>query len=198
MHVYPDVQAALQAILYCALEGKRAISDMDAVSILEWLKAIGPVAVALAVFIATCWFYRWQIRLAKQKLRHDLYDRRFAIYVAFRELLLALIEKNNDEITVAFRKASIARFEAPFVLADTKIGAHLDALCKQVTDDVISNIMYFEAMKSQSTMNDTQILRDFNERADRLGRAKLIIADRYFEELPKQFEKFLKLTDFWK
>jgi hypothetical protein len=70
------------------------------------------------------------------KLRHDLYDRRFAIYVAFRELLLALIEKNNDEITVAFRKASIARFEAPFVLADTKIGAHLDALCKQVTDDV--------------------------------------------------------------
>jgi hypothetical protein len=58
--------------------------------------------------------------------------------------------------------------------------------------------MYFEAMKSQGTMNDPQILRDFNERADCLGRAKLIIADRYLEELPKQFEKFLKLTDFWK
>jgi hypothetical protein len=171
---------------------------MDTVCILEYLKAIGPVAVALAVFIATYWFYQWQIRLAKQKLRHDLYDRRFAIYVAFRELLSALIEKNNDEIMVAFQKASIARFETPFVLADTKIGAYLDALCKQVADDVISNIMYFEAMKSQSTMNDPQILRDFNERADHLGRAKLLIADRYFGELPKQFEKFLKLTDFWK
>ena len=198
MFIYPNIQAALQAILYCVLEGKRRISDMDAACILECLKAIGPVTVALAVFIATCWFYRWQIRLAKQKLRHDLYDRRFAIYVAFRELLLALIEKNNDEIMVAFRKATIARFEAPFVLADTKVEAHLDALCKQVTDDVISNIMYFDSMKSQGTMNDPQILRDFNERADRLGRAKLTIADRYFEELPKQFEKLLKLTDFWK
>jgi hypothetical protein len=66
MRVYPDVQAALQAILYCVVEGKRAISVMDPVCILECLKAIGPVTVALAVFIATCWFYRWQIRLAKQ------------------------------------------------------------------------------------------------------------------------------------
>ena len=178
--------------------GKRTISDMDAICILECLKAIGPVTVALAVFMVTRRFYRWQIRLAKQKPRHDLYDRRFAIYVAFRELLLALGEKNNDEIMVAFRKASIARFEAPFVLADPTIEAILGALCKQVTDDVISNIMYFDAMKSQGTMSDPQILRDFNDRADRLGRAKLIIADHYFEELPKQFEKFLKLTDFWK
>src|ERR1017187_6516899 len=49
---------------------------MTASCILEWLKAIGPVAVALAVLIATCWFYRWQIRLAKQKLRHDLSHKR--------------------------------------------------------------------------------------------------------------------------
>jgi hypothetical protein len=166
--------------------------------ILQWLKAIGPVSVALAIFIVTCWFYWWQVRLAKQKLRHDLYDRRFSIYVAFRELLLALIEKNNDEIMVEFLKARNARFEARFVFDDPKIDANLDAMCKQITDDVISNIMYFDAMKSQGTMNDPKILRDFNDRADRLGRAKLIIANRYFEELPKQFEEFLKLSDFWK
>jgi hypothetical protein len=118
----------------------------------EWLKAIGPVTVALAVLIATCWFYRWQIRLAKQKLRHDLYEPRFAIYAAFRELLLAFIEKDDDEIMAAFRKASIARFEARFVLDDPKIDANLDALCKQATADVISNIMYFRAMKPHGTM----------------------------------------------
>jgi hypothetical protein len=198
MCVHPNVQAALKAILCCSLEGKRAISDMDPIYLLEWLKAIGPVAVALAVLIATCWFYRWQIRLAEQKLRHDLYERRFAIYAAFRELLLAFIEKGNDEIMAAFRKASIARLEARFVLDDPKIDATLDALCKQANDDVIKEIKYFDTVGPQGTMNDPQILRDFNERADRLGRAKFIIADRYFEELPKQFEKFLKLTDFWK
>ena len=169
---------------------------MTASCILEWLKAIGPVAVALAVIIATCWFYRWQIRLAKQKLRHDLYERRFAIYAAFRELLLAFIEKRDDEIMAAFRKASIARFEARFVLDDPEIDANLDALCKQATADVISNIMYFDAMKPHGTMGDPQISQEFAERAGRLGRAKLDLVGRYFEELPKQFEKYLKLTDF--
>jgi hypothetical protein len=165
--------------------------------ILQWLKAIGPAAVALAVFFVTWSFYRWQVRLAKQKLRHDLYDRRFAIYVAFRELLLALPEKSDDEIKNAFRKANIARFEAPFLLGDPKIQANLEALCKQVTEDVISNIMYRDAMESQ-VKNDPQIVRDYNERMDRLGQAKLIIPDRYFEELSEQFAKFLRITDFWK
>jgi hypothetical protein len=166
--------------------------------ILEWLKAIGPVVVALAVLIATWRFNRWQVRLAKQKLHHDLYDRRFAIYAAFQEFLFALVEKNNDEIMAAFRKANIARFEARFLLHDPKIDATLADLCKRATDDVISNIMYFDAMKPHGTMNDPQISRDFAERGDRLGKAKLAIAERYMKELPKQFEEFLKLTDFLK
>jgi hypothetical protein len=40
------------------------------------------------------------------------------------------------------------------------------------------------------------MVRDFNERMSRLGKAKLDLVGRYFEELPKQFEKYLKLTDF--
>jgi hypothetical protein len=171
---------------------------MEVICILEWLKAVGPVAVALAVFIVTYRFYRWQIRLAKQKLRHDLYDRRFAIYAAFRELLIALIEKSNEEIMAAYQKASIARIEAQFVLDDSKLEAILDNLCKQVTDDVISNIMYIDGMKPHLATVDPQTCRDFAERVDCLGKAKLIILGRYFEELPKQFANFLKLTDFWK
>jgi hypothetical protein len=171
---------------------------MNAIGILEWLKAIGPVAVALVVFIATFWFYRWQILLAKQKLRHDLYDRRFAIYVVFRELLIALIEKSNEEIMATFRKASIARIEAKFLLDDPILEANLDTLCKEVTDDVISNIMYIDGMKPHLATIDLQTRQHFAERVDRLGKAKLTILGRYFEELPKQFAKFLKVTDFWK
>lgn len=173
-------------------------SDMDVTCILEWLRAIGPIAIALVVFIATFWFYRWQIRLAKQKLRHDLYDRRFAIYVAFRELLSALIEKNNDEIMAAFRKANLARLEAPFLLGNPELQANLEGLCKQVTDEVISNIMYFDAMKQYIMVPDSQVYRESAERADRLGKSKLSIPDRYFGQLTEHFAEYLKLTDFWK
>ncbi len=166
--------------------------------ILEWLKVLGPFLLAIVVAVATWRFQEWQVRLAKQKLRHDLYDRRFAIYAAFRELLSVLIEKNNEEIMAAFRRASSARFEARFLLEDQIIQATLEALCREVDDDVISNIRYFDAMKSPSTVNDPSMAPESIQRAARLSMAKLDIAGRYFEELPKQFGKSLKLTDFWK
>jgi hypothetical protein len=79
---------------------------------LEWLKVLGPILLAAVVGIATWKFQQWQVRLAKQKLGHELYGRRMAIYVAFRELLMALPEKGDEEIKTLFRNANIARFEA--------------------------------------------------------------------------------------
>jgi hypothetical protein len=169
-----------------------------AATVLEWLKVLGPPLLAAAVAIATWQFQKWQVRLAKQKLRHDLYDRRLAIYVAFQELLLALPEKSDDEIKAALRKASIARFQAPFLLDDPKIPTYLEALCKQVTDDVIGNIMFLDAMRGNIRMNDPRIVRDFTERADRLGKAKLDLPGRHLGELSARFAESLKLTDFWK
>jgi hypothetical protein len=159
---------------------------------------LGPLLLAAVVAIATWQFRKWQVRLAKQKLRHDLYDRRLAIYIAFQELLLALPEKSDDEIKAAFRKASIARFEVPFLLDDPKIPAYLEALCKQVTDDVIANILFLDAMRREVRMNDPQIVRDFTEKADRLGKAKLDLPERHLGELSERFAESLKLTDFWK
>lgn len=65
-------------------------------TILELLKVLGPLLLAKVVAIATQQFQKWQVRLAKQKLRHDLYDRRLAIYVAFQELL----RKSDDDLTM--------------------------------------------------------------------------------------------------
>lgn len=61
-----------------------------------WLKDGAPIAVSIAVLIVTWSYNRWQRRLAKQQLRYQLYERRMAIYVIFRELLLALPEKDDD------------------------------------------------------------------------------------------------------
>jgi len=169
---------------------------MNTLIILEMLKAIGPVFISLAVLIVTCWFYRWQIRLAKQKLRQDLYERRFAIYVAFRELLISLIENSDGEIKNKFQKASIARIEAQFVLADPTVQATLDALCKRIEEDVIRNILYIDDMKPYLESMTIQIKQEFANRIGNLGKAKLDIVGCYYEELPKQFSKFLKLTDF--
>jgi hypothetical protein len=166
-------------------------------NILEWLKALGPLLVALAVFFVTQWFSRWQVRLAKQKLRHDLYDRRFAIYMAFQGLLLSLVDKSDDEIRAAFRKAYIARSEAPFLLGDPQIQAYLEDLYKQVKDDVIGNIMFLQSTAG-AMMNDPQICQDVAKRASQLGTAKLNLADCHLGELSQQFARFLKLTDFWK
>jgi hypothetical protein len=167
-------------------------------TILEWVKALASPAVALAVFFLIWSFNRWQVRLSKEKLRHDLYDHRFAIYLAFKELLLGLPEKPDDEIKTAFRKASVARFEVPFFLADDpKIQAYLDQICKEVSDDVIANIMIIDAMNENPAMkNDPQAGREFTERVERLGLAKLNITGRYLGELPQLFKPFLTLTDF--
>jgi hypothetical protein len=170
----------------------------NTVTILEGLKALVPSLIALAVLIVTGLFYRWQVRLGKQKLRHDLYDRRFAVYTAFQELLFALVDKSDDEIKTHFRRAGIARSEAPFLLDDPQIQAYLDDLYKQVGKDVIGTIMLLQSANEQrAIMSDPRIAQDLLEKASRLGVAKLDLADRHLADLSQQFARFLKLTDFW-
>ncbi|MGD1095375.1 MAG: hypothetical protein ABSB35_25695 [Bryobacteraceae bacterium] len=171
------------------------VQVLRAAGILESLKALAPSFIALAVLIVTGLFYYSQVRLAKQKLRHDLYDRRFAIYSAFRDLLLALPEKSDDDIKTHFRKAGIARFEARFLLDDPQIESYLDGLCRQVNENVIGHICFLQGMTG---MNDPQTVKDVTDRLQLLGQAKYNLADRHLVELSQQFAKFLQLTDFWK
>jgi hypothetical protein len=165
---------------------------------LEWAKALGsPVAVAIAALCLTFFFNRWQVRLAKEKLRHDLYDRRFAIYRVFRELLLALHANGVNEIKAELRKANIARLEAAFLLSDDPgIHEYLDQLCEQVNDEVLVNMALCDIMKNDSDMMNPEVRKEFGERQLRLNSARRDILDRHFKELPQQFARFLKLTDF--
>lgn len=168
-----------------------------AVTIHEWLKDLAPIVVSIAVLLVTVSFNRWQQRLAKQKLRHDLYERRMAIYTAFRDLLIALPEKSDDEIKTLHRRASLARFEAPFLFESPRLPIYLEQLCKQVLDEVIANAMFLDAMKDQPTMNDPQIVQDFTSRATQLAAAKIEIPDRHFKQLAEHFVTNMNLSDFW-
>jgi hypothetical protein len=177
-----------------------------AATVHEWLKDLAPVVVSLAavvvsiaIFFVTRSFNEWQKLLAKQKLRHDLYDRRMAIYVAFRELLISLPEKGDDEIKTLLRKAHIARFEAPFLFDNVNLPAYLEQICTEITKEIIGTNMFVEAVKDQraALMSDPKAASDYLERAARPGTAKSEIPERYnFRELNQQFAE-LKLTDFW-
>jgi len=92
---------------------------MTAQCSLEWAKALGVPFLAVVVSGAVAVFSWWQVRIAREKLRHDLYDRRFAIYMAFHELLVAVSEKKDWEPEL--RKAIAAWAHSPFLL-DTQLG----------------------------------------------------------------------------
>lgn len=164
----------------------------------RWVKDIGPLAVSIAVVCVTISYNRWQTRVAKQKLRHDLYERRFSVYKTFQDLLLALTDKDDDEIRVAFQEAGIARLEVPFLFGDTALQSYLDGLCNEILE-VIKDINYIQGVKQYRTMmNDPQVAQELTVRGSRLGSAKLDIRGRHLEELVKQFGRSLKLSDFTK
>ena len=68
------------------------------------------------------------MRIAKDKLRYDLYDRRFAVYVAYHDLLVAISEKDDAEAEL--RKANAARAHSPFLL-NAPLGTYLEELHKE-------------------------------------------------------------------
>lgn len=163
-------------------------------TVLDWLKVLGPLLVAVAVLIATWWFQRWQVRLARQKLRHDLFDRRFAIYLAFRDFLLALLEKDNHEVKARFRQMDIALAQAQFLLDDPQAEVYLRRLYDEATKKIISIIMFLENMGS--SMGDPQIAQDIIDKDSQLGQNRLNFVECHLGELPKRLKPSLKLTDF--
>ena len=155
----------------------------------------GPFATIVASVVAvivTCYFAREQTKIAKgqwsvakEKLRHDLYDRRFAIYMAFHELLVAVAEK--DDVEVELRKANAARAHSPFLL-DAPLGAYLEELHKEAFRVNQTNKLVKDPHAWSSRVEQTS-------QADQLGHDKLSLSNRV-EKLAKEFERFLRLKDF--
>jgi len=162
---------------------------MTAHCIMEWVKASGVPLLAVGVsgmsVLVVAVFSFWQVRIAREKLRHDLYDRRFAIYMAFHELLVAVVEKDN--VDAELRKAIAAWAHSPFLL-DAKLGDYLVELHKEAFRIAAMP----KLIRDLSSMPIEQV-----KMAATLGPDKLAFGGR-LTELVREFESFLKLKDFSK
>jgi hypothetical protein len=156
----------------------------------------GPFFVSVAVFLVGLWFSWWQVRIARERLRHDLYDRRFKVYEAVKELLIALVDKGDTEVRRAFQNACIAALEAPFLFNDSRLEKYLKDLLDELRRRVMSNIMFLES-SARAKINDPQGHEEVARRSSELASAKAELATRYLESVPREFARFLKLTDFW-
>lgn len=153
-----------------------------------WIKDFVPVVVSIAVF-CVAWS---QKRLAREQLRHQLYNRRIVIYDAFQELLFALL-KSDDEIRALFQKVDFTRREVPFLFNDSqKLQDFLRRLCKEVTDEVINNKEDLKVTAADTLYDKDNPKLEKNKRHEA---AKLKIKNDYSAQLLEQFGPFLKLTD---
>ena len=164
-------------------------NSMTAHCLMEWVKASGIPLLAVVVsgvsVLAVCVFSWWQVRIAREKLRYDLYDRRFAIYMAFHELLVAVVEKDN--VDAELRKAIAGWAHSPFLL-DAKLGDYLVGLHKEAFRIAAQPKLIRDL--GSTTVESVQL-------AAKLGSDKLAFGGR-LTELVREFESFLKLKDFSK
>ena len=141
----------------------------------SWLAVVVSGVSVLAVSV----FSWWQMPIAREKLRHDLYDRRFAIYMAFHELLVAVVEKDN--VDAELRKAIAAWAHSPFLL-DTKLGDYLVELHKEAFRIAAQPKLIRDL--GPTTVESIQLAAKF-------GPDKLVFGGK-LTELVQAFEGFLK------
>jgi hypothetical protein len=148
-----------------------------------WIQALAVPTVLIGLL--GFWIARWQLKIAREKLRHDLYDRRFAIYMAFHNLLLAVCEQ--QDATAELRMANVMRAHAMFLLDPQ--------LVSLLTD--LDNAA-FRMNQTAKLLGDQAVWpspRERSEAAAQLGQDKLSFVGR-IDELAREFGRFLQLKDF--
>ncbi len=157
-----------------------------------WLELVKAFAAPLATVVASivvasvtaCFAWRQWI-VQKEKLRHNLYDHRFAIYMSFHKLLVAVVEKQDVEAEL--REANAARAQSPFLL-DQQLGAYLKKL-------------HDEAFRINATAKLCLDTGNFSSHAEQITTAAQLGHDRLrlvdgIDSLAAEFSRFLRLKDF--
>jgi hypothetical protein len=153
---------------------------------IDWLKALGVPFLAVAVAFASWWTNRsssrWQVKIAREKLKLDLYDRRFAVYMTFHELMVAVSEKKD--VDAELRKANEARAHSPFLFG-REMTQYLQYL----------HIEAFRISAANKFVGDPSM----GSRAEQIQMAERQASDKlaFANRIPELVQKFecLKLTD---
>ncbi|MDD2794894.1 hypothetical protein, partial [Acidocella sp.] len=151
-----------------------------------YAQALGLPLFALALTFFGIRNARDQTRVSKEKLRHDLYDRRFAIYWAFVNMISSYLEgKDGDAIFRAWDQAVVAFQQSSFIL-----NSEMKQYLLNLKDTVFR--MYTEEGRHRGKKDIP---------ADMFGQLeveKIQNLGTLFEILPvltEKFEPFLKLDD---
>jgi hypothetical protein len=157
-------------------------------------QALGPTIVAATVAAFTIWIAfrqvaiaRQQAKIAREKLKHDLYDRRYAIYLAFEKMLR--VSMGQKEIGVereAVLAANIAAHQSLFIL-NAEMRAYLIDL-NQVAWRRINNPELIANLKDLPAEARMQHVKQSEQDTTRILHETNILAAKF---LP-----FLKLEDF--
>ena len=91
-----------------------------------WMQYLQAVALLLLPAIGA-WIAWQQVQIARVKLQHDLYDRRFAIFNAARKLLLE-VTTHGDISDHSVNEYVIATADAVFLLDDPTLCEYLKDL----------------------------------------------------------------------
>lgn len=157
----------------------------------SWLAYVGPIMsafVALMIGAGGLWIAHWQMRVAREKLRTDLYDRRYAIFEAFRELLNQTIVPTDAQSALeAIRRASVALSAAPFLL-DVELVDYLRPLYGSAFKQ-IKQAEIFPSLGQQLPRSEWMILYD-------KWLAALGPLETALSELADRFMDSLRMNDF--
>ncbi|WP_284945932.1 hypothetical protein [Acidisoma cladoniae] len=158
------------------------------------IQALGPTVVAIAVAAFTIWIAFRQVKIARQqaemvreKLKHDLYDRRYAIYLTFEKMLrVSLGEKELGEKEAVIRDANIAAHQSLFLFG-SEMKAYLLEL-NSVAWRRLSKRELIEVMKDLPPEAKIQHAKEHSEDTKRIMNEADVLAARF---LP-----YLKLDDY--
>ena len=116
----------------------------------DWLQLIlGVSAPVIAIFAAYIGYRQWQ--LGKYKLKHDLYERRWAIYAAAHDAIATSVSGPNDERHSAFQKLRVRTLSAQFLFPQH--------ICEYL-DKLIEEILRLNKLEIEIKKNNTSELRD--------------------------------------
>jgi hypothetical protein len=157
-------------------------------SIFQLSITVFQLSITLVLSILGILIARWQLLIAKEKLRHDLYDRRLSIYMAFHELIVAIIDgDDNNNVETKLRVANAVRAQSKFLL-DSGLEAYLSELHNEAFR------IYNKGLLCRNDSMWTSPV-DRSQETAQLGQDKLKLGNRV-EEMAQKFGCFLCLNDF--